>query len=119
MHTSTSLSPSPEKPRAIPAAAWRWRVVDIVVASVIGVASGLIFLLWNVGYLGPKALPANLVDYWNKALRAAVAKPEVQKRFTESGMATIIGSPAEFKATIRADRKKWQEVIQAAGMRAD
>ena len=34
----------------------RWRVVDIVVASVIGVASGLIFLLWNIGYLGPKAL---------------------------------------------------------------
>jgi energy-coupling factor transport system substrate-specific component len=34
----------------------RWRVVDIVVASVIGVAAGLIFLLWNIGYLGPKAL---------------------------------------------------------------
>ena len=27
---------------------FRWRVVDIVVASVIGVASGLIFLVWNV-----------------------------------------------------------------------
>ncbi|PRY70057.1 energy-coupling factor transport system substrate-specific component [Glaciihabitans tibetensis] len=26
----------------------RWRVVDIVVASVIGVASGLIFVVWNV-----------------------------------------------------------------------
>ncbi|GAA4071770.1 ECF transporter S component [Microbacterium laevaniformans] len=34
----------------------RWRVVDIVVASVTGVASGLIFLLWNIGYLGPKSL---------------------------------------------------------------
>jgi energy-coupling factor transport system substrate-specific component len=31
-------------------------VIDIVVASVIGVASGLVFLLWNVGYLGPKVL---------------------------------------------------------------
>lgn len=35
---------------------FQWRVVDIVVASVIGVASGLIFLLWNIGYLGPKTL---------------------------------------------------------------
>ena len=35
---------------------WRWRVVDIVVASVIGVAAGLIFMAWGVGYLGPKAL---------------------------------------------------------------
>jgi energy-coupling factor transport system substrate-specific component len=29
---------------------WRWRVVDIVVASVIAVACAVIFLLWNVGY---------------------------------------------------------------------
>lgn len=35
---------------------WRWRIVDIVVASVIGVACGFLFLAWNVGYLGPKAL---------------------------------------------------------------
>lgn len=35
---------------------FRWRVVDIVVASVIGVASGLIFLAWNVGYVGPSTL---------------------------------------------------------------
>jgi len=34
----------------------RWRVVDIVVASVIGVASGLVFLLWNIAYRGPSAL---------------------------------------------------------------
>ena len=29
-------------------APYRWRVVDIVVASVIGVASGVIFLVWNI-----------------------------------------------------------------------
>lgn len=71
------------------------------------------------GVFGSKGLPADLTDLWNKALRAAVAKPAVQKRFLESGMDTIIGSPAEFKATIMADRKKWAEVIKAAGMRAD
>jgi len=32
---------------------WRWRVVDIVVASVLGVASGVIFAAWNIGYAGP------------------------------------------------------------------
>lgn len=34
----------------------RWRVVDIIVASVIGVASGLVFWIWNSAYLGPSAL---------------------------------------------------------------
>ena len=39
----------------------QWRIVDIVVASVIGVASGLIFLFWNIGYLGPSALLSSLL----------------------------------------------------------
>ncbi|MFP5335087.1 MAG: hypothetical protein ACLGIV_07230, partial [Actinomycetes bacterium] len=28
----------------------RWRVVDIVVASVLGVAGGFLFVAWNVGW---------------------------------------------------------------------
>ncbi|WP_166706084.1 ECF transporter S component [Microbacterium hydrocarbonoxydans] len=34
---------------------WRWRVVDIVVASVIAVACAAVFLLWNVGYELPSS----------------------------------------------------------------
>ena len=56
---------------------------------------------------------------WNKALRTAVAKPDLQKRFVENGMDTVIGSPEELKATIIADRKKWAGVIKEAGIRAD
>ncbi|TDN91354.1 ECF transporter S component [Microbacterium sp. BK668] len=52
MHVSTSSPTTTSGARH----RLRWRVVDIVVASVIGVASGLIFLFWNIGYLGPKAL---------------------------------------------------------------
>jgi energy-coupling factor transport system substrate-specific component len=40
---------------------YRWRVVDIVVASVIGVASGLIFVAWNVGYTVPSTLLQTLL----------------------------------------------------------
>ncbi len=68
---------------------------------------------------GSKGLPAETTAMWNKALRGAVAKPDVQKRFVDSGMDTVIGSPEELKATIAADRKKWADVIQSAGMRAD
>ncbi|MDP1748515.1 MAG: tripartite tricarboxylate transporter substrate-binding protein [Reyranella sp.] len=68
---------------------------------------------------GSKGLSTDLVLLWNKALRVAVAKPDMQKRFLDNGMDTIIGSPEELKATIVADRKKWAAVIQEAGMRAD
>lgn len=53
--TPTSVATSEAKGLRRPEI-WRWRIVDIVVASVIGVAAGLIFLAWNVGYLGPAAL---------------------------------------------------------------
>jgi energy-coupling factor transport system permease protein len=57
MHVSTSTS----APAARASRRLRWRVVDIVVASVLGVAAGLVFLLWNVGSAGPsEALQAFL-----------------------------------------------------------
>ena len=68
---------------------------------------------------GSKGLSPELTATWNKALRAAVAKPDVQKRFVDNGMDIVTGSPDELKATIVADRKKWADVIQSAGIRAD
>lgn len=55
MHASTTtLSPSTtRKPRVL-----RWRVVDIVVASVIGVASGVIFWAWGLAWSPLSALLA-------------------------------------------------------------
>jgi energy-coupling factor transport system substrate-specific component len=47
MHTSTSASISSKT-----AGRFRWRVVDIVVASVIGVASGVLFWLWGLAWPG-------------------------------------------------------------------
>lgn len=46
MHTSTSTSASHVAHR------FRWRVVDIVVASVIGVAAGVLFWLWGLAWPG-------------------------------------------------------------------
>ncbi|MCC9173589.1 ECF transporter S component [Arthrobacter sp. zg-Y179] len=50
-------SAAPDRTR--PAAAGRsWRVVDIVVASVLAVAVGVIFWAWSLGYAGVSALTA-------------------------------------------------------------
>jgi energy-coupling factor transport system permease protein len=55
MNTSTR-TPTAARTGLLRPEIWRWRIVDIVVASVLGVACGFLFLAWNVGYLGPKAL---------------------------------------------------------------
>ncbi len=71
------------------------------------------------GLFGPAGLPADLVQFWNRALRAALAKDDVQKRLVESGVESLIGSPADLQTAIATDRVKWGDVIKAAGMRAD
>ena len=84
----------------------RWRTVDIVVASVIAVAFGVIFWAWNLLWTGPAATafgafkPATAVIYgvW---LVPAVLGPLVIRRpgagvFTElvaSIVSTLLGSP--------------------------
>ena len=51
----TTASTSSTAPRR----ATRWRVIDIVVAAVLGVATGLLFVLWNtVGYAWFTAMDA-------------------------------------------------------------
>lgn len=55
MSTSTSTS-APTSRRGFANIVWRWRVVDIVVASVIAVACAVVFLVWNVGYEAPSAV---------------------------------------------------------------
>lgn len=56
MNVSTS-SPIGNRPpsarRGWGAITSRWRVVDIVVASVVAVASSLVFVLWNIGFQVP------------------------------------------------------------------
>ena len=52
---STTTSSSAATRRGFAGIVWRWRVVDIVVASVIAVACAVIFLLWNIGYEAPSA----------------------------------------------------------------
>ena len=52
MNTVTPSAQAARKPR------YTWRVVDIVVASVIGVAIGVIFWAWSAGYSGIAVLTA-------------------------------------------------------------
>lgn len=60
MNVSVSAR-TPETAPIRPERRMTWRVVDIVVASVLGVASGLVFLLWNLGSVGPSNLLSSLL----------------------------------------------------------
>ena len=53
MNSSALLS---AEDRALTASVWKWRVVDIVMASIIAVACAVLFIAWNFSYEVPSGL---------------------------------------------------------------
>ncbi|MDR6866869.1 energy-coupling factor transport system substrate-specific component [Microbacterium resistens] len=70
MNTSASVSPAGGAGTRR-TELWRWRVVDIVVASVIAVACAVVFLLWNVG----NEVPGTLLKPLLPGLQGLLAGP--------------------------------------------
>jgi tripartite-type tricarboxylate transporter receptor subunit TctC len=71
------------------------------------------------GVVGPAGLSAEWAGYWNRAVDNVTRQPKFVQLMTDNGMEILAGTTGEFKATIAADRKRWNEVIQGAGIRAD
>ncbi len=70
---------------------------------------------WNSLY-AKKGTPAPIIAELNKALHEVVADPDVKKRLLELGVDSRANTPAEMDAQLRADAKKWAEVIEKAGI---
>ena len=71
------------------------------------------------GILGPKGLPANVVQRLNADLNKALKDPEVVKRMNDFGMEALPGTPEQFHQMARAEAKRWGEVIKASGVKLD
>ena len=63
------------------------------------------------GLLAPAGTPADVVEKLNASLNAALANPDVKKKFDEQGAEVKSSTPAEFKELIVSDLAKWKEVV--------
>jgi tripartite-type tricarboxylate transporter receptor subunit TctC len=70
------------------------------------------------GLVAPAGTPREIIDRLNKALRAALATPEVRKRLTSDGAEATPGSPEDYAAHIDRDEKRWSVVVKASGATA-
>ena len=71
------------------------------------------------GVVGPAGQSAEWTAFWNRAILSVARQPKFIQLMVDNGMEILAGPVVEFKATIAADRKRWGEVIQSAGIRAD
>ena len=70
------------------------------------------------GIVAPAGTPPSVVARLAGALRETLASPEVQQKFEESGFETIVDTPAQFGAFIRADVERYSDVIRQTRLRA-
>ncbi len=67
----------------------------------------------------PAATPAPVIARLNEALRAGVASPEVQARFSDLGIESAPWSPQEFQDFVRRENAEWRPLIRELGIRLD
>jgi tripartite-type tricarboxylate transporter receptor subunit TctC len=71
------------------------------------------------GLFGPKGLDPAVVDKVNLAVKAALETPSVRERLVQLGNTPRWETPEQFRATVKADRAKWAEVVKSVGATID
>ena len=70
---------------------------------------------WNALF-APAGTPPEVIDYMNKAIADVVAMPSFRSRVVELGGIPKASTPAELAEQLRLDIKKWNEIIDQAGI---
>ncbi len=73
---------------------------------------------WN-GLLAPAGTPRDIVARLNTEVVRVLRIPEVRDQLTSQGADIVGNSPEEFAAWIRAEVKKWAEVVKVSGAKID
>jgi tripartite-type tricarboxylate transporter receptor subunit TctC len=70
---------------------------------------------WN-GVFAPKGTPKDVTDAMNKAMHEVLAMADVKEAFAKVGVEARASSPDELMKRLTADIKKWNDVIDKAGI---
>ena len=85
----------------------------------LGVATIITMVVGWFGTVAPAGTPSDIVNRLNLEIKSALSVPEVRERALAAGAEPLANSPQEFAAFIRAETKKWSEVIKAAGVKLE
>ncbi len=70
---------------------------------------------WN-GILAPAGTPKAIIDRLHREIAKIVRSPEFSQQLTGEGATAVGNTPAEFDTMIRADLRKWADVVRDAGI---
>jgi tripartite-type tricarboxylate transporter receptor subunit TctC len=75
-------------------------------------------VLWH-GLVGPKGLPAAVVERVNQAANDTLKSKDVADLLATDGVAPAGGTPEQFRAVIKSDIERWSGVVKQANIKAD
>ena len=75
-------------------------------------------IAWN-GLVAPAATPTEIVLRLNREIAAVLAMPALKQKLFAAGIEAGGGTPEAFAQLIKAEARKWGEVIKATGARVD
>jgi tripartite-type tricarboxylate transporter receptor subunit TctC len=73
---------------------------------------------WN-GIVAPVGVPKQIITRLNAEINKALVSDTVKQRFTAIGAEPTPRTPQQFSELIRAEHKKWGDVIRRSGARID
>jgi len=73
-------------------------------------------VLWY-GIWGPKDLPKNVVNLWNREVDVLVKSSAMKERMLKEGLEPVGGSPNEFAKILAADISKWTKIARMANLK--
>ena len=71
------------------------------------------------GLIAPKGLDPKIAERINAAVRKAQENPALREKLAGIGTSVRSETLEQFKATVKADRAKWAEVVKVSGAKID
>lgn len=71
------------------------------------------------GLVAPAGTPRPIIERLNKALNAALASGEVQKRLANEGADALPGTPEAYATDIDHEEKKWGALVRKLGLKVE
>jgi tripartite-type tricarboxylate transporter receptor subunit TctC len=79
---------------------------------------GVVTNTW-VGLFAPAGTPHPIIDKLNKAMAAALKRPDIAEKFKTQGLTAVSSTPGELADMSKAEFEKWGKIIPAIGIQQD
>jgi tripartite-type tricarboxylate transporter receptor subunit TctC len=70
---------------------------------------------WS-GLLGPAGMPADVANRLQAEIARHLLTPEMRESIRKQGAEAVVSTPEQFAAFIKAEARKWSQVIKRAGL---